>query len=168
LELSVRWYAVAYILDVYIECLPRLSWKSSRQPSKHCNTSANKDNNTSLPLWLDSLPFMLTCLMISSTVNSYPRGRFGLLRSYQPRALKHHYSAGSSIQFWIPVTQAGGNMRHFHTFGVKGLALVQSSVQMGLLRYGDKEFHPESKLIYRVQTFTRHSQLRGSHSLSTE
>ena len=25
LELSVRWYTVVYILDVYIECLPRVS-----------------------------------------------------------------------------------------------------------------------------------------------
>jgi hypothetical protein len=25
LELGVRWYTVVYILDVYIECLPRVS-----------------------------------------------------------------------------------------------------------------------------------------------
>jgi len=25
LELSVRWYTVVYILDVYMECLPRVS-----------------------------------------------------------------------------------------------------------------------------------------------
>jgi hypothetical protein len=25
LELSVRWYTVVYILDVYIECSPRVS-----------------------------------------------------------------------------------------------------------------------------------------------
>jgi hypothetical protein len=34
LELSVRWYTVVYIPDVYIECLPRVSWKIKSSTSK--------------------------------------------------------------------------------------------------------------------------------------
>jgi hypothetical protein len=34
LELSVRWYTVVYTLGVYMECLPRMSWKIKSSTSK--------------------------------------------------------------------------------------------------------------------------------------
>jgi hypothetical protein len=34
LELSIRWYTIVYILGVYIECLPRVSWKIKSSTSK--------------------------------------------------------------------------------------------------------------------------------------